>query len=85
MKQAEVEAILGSSAIDSPWLGLEDIVFDERTQLLVRLPPQKGQYWQSGKHQLSVYYDARGHVVSKYYQRQQDLDWFQRFLDWLRI
>ncbi len=76
---------MGGSGVDLPWLGLEDIVFDERPQLLLPSPPEKGRYWHSGKHQLSVYYDAGGRVVCKYYQRQQDLEWFQRFLDWLGI
>jgi hypothetical protein len=86
MSQAEVEAIMGRRpGVDLPWLGLEDIVFDERPRLLLHSPPEEGQWWQSGHHQLSVWYDASGHVVSKYYARHADVGTLQRFLDWLGI
>jgi hypothetical protein len=86
MTQTEVEAIMGSRArVDLPWLGQEDIAFDERPLLLLHSPLEAVQYWQSGDHQLTVRYDASGCVVSKYYARHPEVGSFQRFLDWLGI
>jgi hypothetical protein len=85
MTEAEVQAIMGRPSSELPWLDQDDIVFDERPDLLLRSPPEKGQFWQSGQHQLSVWYDASAHVVSKYYTRHPEVGIFQRFLDWLGL
>jgi hypothetical protein len=85
MSRADVQAIMGGRpGVDLPWLGVEDIVFDERSRLSLHSPP-KGQWWQADQHQLAVRYDASGHVVSKRYARHADIGAFQRFLDWLGI
>jgi len=82
MTQAEVEAIMCRPGESLGWIGTEDIAADERHSLLLRSPPRRGECWQSGTHQLSVWYDAQGEVVCKYYSRLPETGRLERFLDW---
>jgi hypothetical protein len=85
MARAEVEAIMGGPGGDLPWLGQEDIAVDERLPLLLHNSPEKVECWQSGNHQIIVWYNARGESVSKYYTRHEDTGLLQRFLDCVHI
>jgi hypothetical protein len=83
MTRTQVEAIMGGPGGDLPWVAQEDIAVDERIELLLRSPRDKPEVWQSGNHQLEVWYNAHGEVVSKAYQRHPESGLLERFFDWL--
>lgn len=85
MARAEVEAIMGGPGGDLPWLDQQDIAVDERVPLLLRSPPEKVECWQSGNHQIVVWYNTHGESVSKYYTRHKETGFFQRLSDWMGI
>jgi hypothetical protein len=85
MAEAEVEAIMGGPGEKLAWLDQEDLAVDERPSLLIGCPVENMRCWHSAGHQISVSYDATGHVVSKYYTRPQESGFLQRFFDWLGL